>query len=107
MVTCKACGGTYESVLTDGTIYFHRCPPLSSAELAAAVAKGLIVLPLLETPDVAVSRRTYERANLRDENLQATLGAGSAAIKREGLGTKPAATPAPGPVVVNVGPVAP
>jgi hypothetical protein len=37
MVKCKACGGVFQSIQADGTQYFHACPPLSAAELAAAV----------------------------------------------------------------------
>lgn len=75
MLKCNSCGATYEPLLADGLQYFHRCPPLSAAELAKAVADGRVVLPVdpvtkaPETVDVALSRRLYDRANLRDENV--------------------------------------
>jgi hypothetical protein len=28
---CLACGGTYTTPASDGSIYFHACPPLPSA----------------------------------------------------------------------------
>ena len=87
MVKCVTCGGVYEPVLADGLRYFHVCPPLSVAELAAAVQAGKVRLPddpatgAAETPEIAVTRRTYERANARDENvtrdgLPKSIGAG-------------------------------
>jgi len=98
MVKCNACGGTYEPVLPDGMEYFHKCPPLSVVELAAAVAAGKVQLPALETPDVAVTRRIYERSNARDENIQVDPRTGAVTIKSAGAGTTPQAA-APPPVV--------
>ena len=98
MVKCTACGGTYEPILPDGMQYFHRCPPLSRVELAAAVAAGKVALPANETVDDAVARRTYERTNQRDENIQSTAPNGPATMKAAGAGTTPQA-PAPSPVV--------
>jgi hypothetical protein len=98
MVKCNSCGGQYEPVLSDGMEYFHKCPPLSVVELAAAVAAGKVVLPGGETPDVAVTRRTYERQNQRDENLVSTTIGAPVAIKAAGTGTT-AVAPAPPPVV--------
>jgi len=106
MLKCNACGGTYQPTTPDGLQYFHRCPPLSLAELTAAVQAGKIQLPVdpvtkvAETPDVAIQRRSYERANLRDENLQATSGAGAKAMKAAGDGTTTLADPAPATVSV-------
>ena len=106
MLKCTACGGTYQPTNADGSAYFHRCPPLSLAELTAAVAANKIALPVdpitkvAETPDVAITRRSYERANLRDENLQATSGAGAKLMKATGDGTTTLADPAPATVSV-------
>jgi len=75
MQQCRSCGGTYEPIQADGSLYFHACPPLSGAELKAAVDAGKVTLPIdpvtnaPETVDVAVSRRVYERFNKRDENI--------------------------------------
>jgi hypothetical protein len=101
MVKCLACGGVYSPVLPDGLQYFHACPPLSVVELTAAVAAAKVVLPvdpvttLPETPAVAVTRRTYERATKRDENVTP-----AGALKSPGLGTTPIAAPPPVVVVV-------
>lgn len=100
MVQCKSCGGVYSPTQTDGTSYFHRCPPLSVVELAAAVKAGKVTLPNGETADDAVLHRTYERAQLRDENLPSTAAKDSGTVKASGLGTQPSAVVAPAPVVV-------
>lgn len=104
MLQCQSCGGTYAATQADGTLYFHRCPPLSVHELAAAVVAGAVVLPKGETPDIAVTSRVYERANLRDENVTGEPGKPNqpAPIKRAGAGVVELPDPAPTPVVVVV-----
>lgn len=99
MTQCKSCGGTYNQVLGDGTQYFHRCPPLSSVEVAADVTAGKLVLPNGETADQAVSRRTYERNQLRDENLPGTKTTDAGKMKLAGAGVVTVADPV-APVVV-------
>ena len=32
MKRCKTCGGEYETVLKDGTDYYHACAPIETAE---------------------------------------------------------------------------
>lgn len=99
MVQCQSCGGTYSPVLADGTQYFHRCPPLSAVELAVAVLKGKVTLPIGETVDDAISRRIYERNQVRDENLPSTKTTDAGKMKAAGAGVLPVAS-APAPVVV-------
>lgn len=98
-VQCNACGATYDTVLADGTTYFHACAPMSVAQLTAAVAAGKVVLPNGETPDVAVTRRAYERATARDENLPSTKPADANTMKAPGAGVT-AIGPTPPPKVV-------
>lgn len=100
MVKCKACGGVFQPVQADGTQYFHACPPLSAAELDAAVTGGKVVLPNGETVSDAISRRIYERANKRDENLVSTLAKDAGTMKSAGAGTQLAAAAAVAVVVV-------
>src|SRR5882672_8899255 len=100
MLQCLACNGVYAPVLSDGTQYFHVCPPLSAVELAAAVLAGKLVLPVGETPDVAVTRRNYIRAGQRDENVKSTAAADAGSMKLPGAGTKPGPVPPPGVVPV-------
>jgi len=100
MTKCNACGGVYDTAQPDGTSYFHRCPPLSHSELDAAVKAGKVQLPAGETVDDAILRRTYERGNMRDENLVATSGPGAQQIKAAGDGTSNAAAAAGAGVVI-------
>lgn len=91
MVKCNVCGGTYEPVLPDGSMYFHACPPLSAIELKDAIAKGTTKLSTVqqqqldaakaadsrdpvgagETPraEIALASLVIERPNKRDENI--------------------------------------
>jgi len=101
MLKCNACGGTYQPVQPDGTQYFHVCPPLSAPELAAKVAAGKLSLPALETADEAVARRTYERANKRDETVIAAPTRDKAGtLKTAGAGVTVVADPPAAVVVV-------
>lgn len=92
MLRCKTCLATYDALQDDGTAYFHACGPLSAPELAAKVLAGKVALPidpdtgLTETADKAVSRRTYERANKRDENLPGTKSTDAGLLKAAGDG---------------------
>lgn len=93
-VRCNSCGSTYEPVQRDGTLYFHACAPLSAPELTAKVAAGRVVLPAGETVEIAVSLRTYERANKRDENIVPSRDPKlPVRIKAEGDGTTPIPDP--------------
>lgn len=99
MVKCNACNGTYEPIGADGVRYFHVCPPLSAVELAAAVAAGKLVLPVGETAVEAVQRRSYHRANRRDENVPSTAERDAGKLKAIGADVTPIAAP-PSPIVV-------
>lgn len=102
MVECQSCGGRYDPIQADGMEYYHRCPPLSAAELDAAVTDGRVKLPDGETAEDAVQRRTYERANLRDENKPSTASRDADAIKAEGDGVIPVDVPADVAPVITV-----
>lgn len=101
MLQCNSCGGTYQPVQADGMQYFHRCPPLSLAELTTAVAAGKVTLPIGETPDLALTRRSYERNTLRDENLPGTKTADAGKMKLAGAGVVTIADPAPSTVTAK------
>jgi hypothetical protein len=100
MLECQSCGGRYDPIGPDGLQYFHRCPPLSAPELAKAVKDGRITLPEGETVEDAVQRRTYERANLRDENAASTKAADGGKPRLEGDGVLVVVSTTPAPVVV-------
>lgn len=95
MTKCKTCGGTYQPIQADGTQYFHRCPPLSVAELDAAVQSGKVTLPAKETVADAIMLRTYERNNVRDENLPGVRPTDTGKMKAPGAGVLIVADPTP------------
>lgn len=68
-VQCVACGGIYDTACADGLDYFHVCPPLSAAQIAAAVSSGALALPAGVTPAQAAASGRYLRSNARNENV--------------------------------------
>jgi hypothetical protein len=64
MVQCQTCGGRYESVQADGTLYFHVCPPLSPGELEAAIADGTVTLSPAHRARLEAARKA-DQANPR------------------------------------------
>lgn len=68
MTKCLACGGTYATTLTDGTRYFHACPPLSDAEVCAALGAptDASTWTAKQKGDIAAASRV--RPNARNEN---------------------------------------
>lgn len=122
MVTCNACGGSYEPIGPDGLQYFHACPPLSRVEVAKAIDAGKLPWPNNKTAadyqaaaiaakltaadaslvaaDDWLLTRTFERANKRDENVKSTLSKDAGTMKAGGAGVTTTATPTPTKVVV-------
>jgi hypothetical protein len=111
-VECLTCHGTYDTVLPDGTLYFHRCPPLSGPELREALRAGAVQLPpadaarlqaadeadrqhppepgTLARSDAVLASLLVERPQVRDENLSHERDAqGRPRLKADGLGTRP------------------
>lgn len=109
MVKCNVCLGIYEPMLSDGTQYFHACPPLSAAEIKDGLAKKTLTLtpaqqaaidaaakldadplaPKLEAPraDLAIASLIVERPGKRDENVLGAAAPGQPApMKAPGAG---------------------
>lgn len=61
---CSTCGGEYDDILPDGTLYFHACPPIFDPETDE----------LIERPDA------------RNENIVEDRKTGRVWIKAEGKG---------------------
>lgn len=99
-VKCNACGAIYDEWLPDGSQYFHACPPLSASELDTALKAGKVTLPAGETPIDAVTRRSYERGNKRDENTPSSRAADAAAMKSSGAGVTVIGPTPPSKVIV-------
>jgi len=110
---CISCGGIFDDVQRDGMQYFHACPPLSVAELKAAiVAKTLTFTAAAQAaydaakaadvaspPAAGTSSRVdaflfglnVDRPNKRDENIVPPTDASKpATIKSAGKGVQPA-----------------
>lgn len=64
---CLSCGGVYQPIQPDGMLYFHACPPLTTAD----------------------PTRIMERPDKRDENLAPGGTPELACIKAEGRGRTP------------------
>jgi hypothetical protein len=106
---CKACGGVYESMLPDGMEYYHVCPPLSGAALAAAVDAGAVTLTKGQAATLArarafdkvnpppldgvsqevleLGRLAVSRPNARNENVRRNPATGDVDIVSAGDGT--------------------
>lgn len=72
MLKCNACGGTYEPVQADGSLYFHACPPLSDPEVGKALGLSLDSSTWTAPQKAAVAAAARVRPNARDENLVQT-----------------------------------
>jgi hypothetical protein len=109
MVKCNVCGGTYEPTQSDGSQYFHSCPPLSGAEIRDQLQKKTLQLraadqkrlddataadksdPVKEgerpRADVVLDTLAIERPNKRDENVVGVGAPGQPALqKAPGIG---------------------
>lgn len=97
-VQCNACGGVYDQRQADGSPYFHACPPLSAAEVKAAIQSGAIKLSAAQqravdaaaaadnkTPpaagepsrvDTVLGELAIARPNGRNENIRGERGGG-------------------------------
>lgn len=109
MQKCNTCAGEYEPIQTDGTQYFHACPPLSRWEIEAQLEQRTIALPArdakrledatrldAETPvargeptrrERVLESLVVERPNKRDENVTGPATKDRAApIRADGAG---------------------
>jgi hypothetical protein len=109
---CLTCGGEYDTVLPDGMLYFHRCPPLSVAELRELLRSGRVTLstaqqrqleaaraadatqPFAEGEASAVDRAlasfVIDRPDYRDENIALPSTPDEpTSVKAEGKGIRP------------------
>ncbi len=66
---CNACRGEFDDVLRDGVRYFHACPPQLLVTVERGAATLEVRLDRVLAGDVEISRRSIERANRRNENV--------------------------------------
>lgn len=131
-IRCKACGGVYEPIQSDGTEYYHVCPPIT---LVAAQRDGkalYVPLPeLRETDSVRVQRgdsrvtvtvaalepgdrrlgdTTIERSDKRDERPVERFRNGQMVAEPTAVGagveTVITAEPAPADIFTSDAPIA-
>ena len=95
---CRACRGEYSDTQTDGTTYFHVCPPRHMARVRRA--DGTIdVVPFdqVGATDVLLREIWRARPNARDENTREWTDEGGTRrriLKAEGAGVEDTAPPA-------------
>lgn len=71
-VKCRTCSGEYETILADGLRYFHACPPLSDAEVKAALGLPADDDALTPAQRRQLAEASRTRPNARDENVDPT-----------------------------------
>jgi hypothetical protein len=117
---CDTCAGVYDDVSADGVAYFHVCPPLSAAEIAAALRAGDLTIDadkaavalrqpaqLVDEPraafvdrlvQAAADRGALRRPGHRDENPPAPAKPSAGRTARV---TRAGATPVPDVTVAD------
>lgn len=83
---CNSCGGEYAPTLSDGTLYFHACPPLSLWEVEALLASGDLKLTDAQRAAVVAGELAVPRPLARDENVPSTRPRDTGSLKSEGTG---------------------
>jgi len=63
---CNSCGGEYNDILEDGSLYFHACPPVTDP----------------------ITGETKEHPNKRDENISQDPETGEVKIRSVGKGRR-------------------
>jgi hypothetical protein len=105
---CNTCGGEYDTVLTDGSLYFHVCSPetLVTIERAGAPlevpiadvrpddlitvlragASAKVAAGAMQPDDVRIGERSRTRAEARNENIDPRAKPGARVAFAEGRG---------------------
>lgn len=66
---CNTCAGVYDSLLPDGTQYYHACPPLLMIAIDRAGARLEVAPGDVRGGDITIEQRFPDRPNKRDENV--------------------------------------
>lgn len=67
---CNTCGGTYETMSSDGFLYFHACPPMIVSDVERDGSTLTVAGAGLKETDKVLATRTVERDGHRDENVR-------------------------------------
>jgi hypothetical protein len=87
---CNTCSGEYDDLLSDGTLYFHACPPIPVNRVKRP--DGTIVTiegPVRPDQGEVVETTFRGRPDKRDENVMEDRTTGRVRIKAEGRGRQP------------------
>ena len=85
---CNACGGEYDDRQTDGSLYFHTCPPVRRLRVRRNGRDVVIDVGAKQPGDLEVGEELTARSDHRDENA-ATAGGeadGKRMIRSAGAG---------------------
>lgn len=85
---CVTCGGTFDDVMPDGTLYFHACPPLSDGEVGVLIGLPADASTWTKAQRAQVAAYPRGRGNPRDENRPGTAHGDAGKLKAVGLGVK-------------------
>lgn len=66
---CQSCRGEYSDTTADGALYFHACPPLSDAEIGAALKLPRDATKWSDEEKLAIAGADRRRQDARDENI--------------------------------------
>lgn len=84
---CMGCGGVYAPVQPDGTRYFHVCPPISDADVRAALGLGDDETKWSKKDRLDFTEYPRMRDGHRDENVVPPApGDDVVTMKRAGFG---------------------
>jgi hypothetical protein len=87
---CNTCGGEYDDLLPDGTLYFHACPPIPIHRVKRPDGTIVTIEGNVSPDQGEVVETTWkERPGKRDENVVEDRTTGQARIKAEGRGRQP------------------
>jgi ssDNA-binding Zn-finger/Zn-ribbon topoisomerase 1 len=87
---CNTCGGEYDDVQPDGTLYFHVCPPIPVHKVKRPDGTIVTIEGNVSSDQSEVVETTFrERPNKRDENVMEDRALGRVRIKAEGKGRMP------------------
>jgi hypothetical protein len=89
---CNTCGGAYDDVQADGTLYFHTCPPIPIHKVKRPDGTVVTIEGNVSPDQGEVVETTFrERPDKRDENVMLDPAVGQVRIKAEGKGRTPVA----------------
>jgi len=75
MKACLTCGGRYEPLQRDGTLYFHVCPPLPKVRVERLGAERVVDPADVAIGDTELEHVVVDRSDARNENVRIEIDA--------------------------------